>query len=117
MEGMSLSRWATGLAQDQLELLPRRLSHVQGVARKARALRAISGQDADLLEAAAVLHDVGYASIGYFNGVLLAALTPKTELDHGSIGFGVTVSHRGQAEGIIFLNIFFVANTNQRHLQ
>ena len=64
----------------------------------------------------AVANNSGDASIGYFNGVLLAALTPKTELDHGSIGFGVTVPHRGQAEGIIFLNIFLVANANQRHL-
>ncbi|MEU6643397.1 HD domain-containing protein [Saccharomonospora sp. NPDC046836] len=41
--------------------LPRRWAHVQGVARQARTLRAVTGADAELLEAAGVLHDVGYA--------------------------------------------------------
>jgi putative nucleotidyltransferase with HDIG domain len=58
---MSLIDWASQVAQDKLESLPGRWAHVQGVARKARTLRAIAGQDADLLEAAAILHDVGYA--------------------------------------------------------
>ncbi|MCA1228640.1 HD domain-containing protein [Saccharopolyspora sp. 6M] len=34
---------------------------MQGVASRARSLRAVVGDDAALLEAAAVLHDVGYA--------------------------------------------------------
>jgi len=57
---MSLTDWASQVARDKLESLPSRWAHVQGVARQARTLRAIAGQDADLLEAAAVLHDVGY---------------------------------------------------------
>src|SRR5580765_3036148 len=41
--------------------LPRRWAHVQGVAARARSLAPVLGADADLLEAAAWLHDVGYA--------------------------------------------------------
>src|ERR1700722_3253157 len=49
-------------AQSKLEHpMPQRWDHVQGVARKAHSVRAVAGPDADLLEAAAVLHDVGYA--------------------------------------------------------
>ena len=58
---MSLTDWASQVARDKLESLPSRWAHVQGVARQARTLRAIAGKDADLLEAAAILHDVGYA--------------------------------------------------------
>ncbi|MEY8040564.1 HD domain-containing protein [Saccharopolyspora cebuensis] len=59
---MTLYRWAFDVAEQKLsESLPRRWSHVQGVAERARSLRAVSGADADLLEAAAILHDVGYA--------------------------------------------------------
>jgi putative nucleotidyltransferase with HDIG domain len=43
------------------EPLPRRWAHVQGVAARARSLAAVLGADADLLEAAAWLHDIGYA--------------------------------------------------------
>ncbi|MEW2546581.1 HD domain-containing protein [Streptomyces sp. NPDC047002] len=43
------------------EPLPRRWRHSQGVAGRARSLRPILGEDARLLEAAAVLHDIGYA--------------------------------------------------------
>lgn len=57
---MSLTDWASQVARDKLESLPSRWAHVQGVARQAQTLRAIVGQDSDLLEAAAVLHDVGY---------------------------------------------------------
>ncbi len=42
-------------------LLPRRWVHVQGVAAQARSLAPVLGADADLLEAAAWLHDIGYA--------------------------------------------------------
>lgn len=59
---MTLFRWAYEVAEFKLaDVLPRRWAHVQGVARRARELRPMSGSDADLLEAAAVLHDVGYA--------------------------------------------------------
>ena len=43
------------------EPLPRRWAHVQGVAARARSLAPVLGADADLLEAAAWLHDIGYA--------------------------------------------------------
>jgi hypothetical protein len=59
---MRLGNWAFGVARSKLEdPLPRRWAHVQGVARQARTLRVISGQNAELLEATAILHDVGYA--------------------------------------------------------
>lgn len=60
--GMSLTDWAFDVACSKLEdPLPRRWAHVQGVAHQARRVRVVAGQDADLLEAAAMLHDVGYA--------------------------------------------------------
>jgi len=59
---MRLNDWAFDVARSKLEhSLPLRWAHVQGVALKARSVRAVAGPDADLLEAAAVLHDVGYA--------------------------------------------------------
>ncbi|MFJ3527272.1 HD domain-containing protein [Streptomyces sp. NPDC090132] len=60
---MSLTKWAHDLSESVLaEPLPRRWAHVQGVARRARELRPILPEaDADLLEAAAFLHDIGYA--------------------------------------------------------
>lgn len=58
----ALASWAEHLAQAILhEPLPRRWAHVQGVAARARSLAPILGADADLLEAAAWLHDIGYA--------------------------------------------------------
>ncbi len=54
--------WAQQLARALLqEPLPRRWTHVQGVAARARSLAPVLGADADLLEAAAWLHDIGYA--------------------------------------------------------
>ncbi|MEU0239704.1 HD domain-containing protein [Nocardiopsis sp. NPDC006198] len=41
--------------------LPRRWAHSQGVAEQARSLRAVLGDDADLVEASAWLHDIGYS--------------------------------------------------------
>jgi hypothetical protein len=53
--------WAECLARTLLaDTLPRRWSHVQGVAARARTLRPSLGADADLIEAAAWLHDIGY---------------------------------------------------------
>jgi putative nucleotidyltransferase with HDIG domain len=58
----TLASWAEPLARALLqESLPRRLAHVQGVAARARSLASVLGADADLLEAAAWLHDIGYA--------------------------------------------------------
>ena len=51
------------MARKFLEVpLPRRWAHVQGVAAQARSLAPILGGDADLLEAAAWLHDIGYSA-------------------------------------------------------
>jgi hypothetical protein len=59
---MSQAHWAAELARKLLEVpLPRRWAHVQGVAAQARSLTPILGDDADLLEAAAWLHDIGYS--------------------------------------------------------
>ena len=53
---------ARDLARKHLEApLPRRWAHTKGVARQARTLAPILGNNADLLEAAAWLHDIGYA--------------------------------------------------------
>ena len=57
----TLAPWARQLARALLqEVLPRRWAHVQGVAARARGLAPVLGADADLLEAAAWLHDIGY---------------------------------------------------------
>lgn len=57
-----LASWAEHLAQALLQdSLPRRWAHVQGVAARARSLAPVFGADADLLEATAWLHDIGYA--------------------------------------------------------
>lgn len=53
---------ARELAESVLaESLPRRWQHVHGVAEQAQSLRQLAGSDADLLEAAAFVHDIGYA--------------------------------------------------------
>ncbi|KAB2351146.1 HD domain-containing protein [Actinomadura rudentiformis] len=57
-----MAEWAQEIARQHLEApLPRRWAHTQGVARQARSIGPILGDRADLLEAAAWLHDVGYA--------------------------------------------------------
>lgn len=59
---MNQADWAAELARKLLEVpLPRRWAHVQGVAAQARTLAPILGDEADLLEAAAWLHDIGYS--------------------------------------------------------
>ena len=58
----TLASWAGQHARALLqEPLPRRWAHVQGVAARARSLAPVLDADADLLEAAAWLHDIGYA--------------------------------------------------------
>lgn len=58
----ALVKWATLVAEAELGgSLPGRWAHSQGVAERAAGLVSILGDDADLLAAAAVLHDVGYA--------------------------------------------------------
>ena len=57
----TIAAWAEGLARSLLaNPLPRRWSHVQGVAARARTLKLSLGPDAELLEAAAWLYDIGY---------------------------------------------------------
>src|SRR3954453_18745910 len=59
---MRQADWAREIARTLLESpLPRRWAHVQGVARQARSLAPVLGDDADLLEGAAWLHDIGYS--------------------------------------------------------
>ncbi|MFB6678054.1 HD domain-containing protein [Streptomyces sp. NPDC056390] len=59
---MNLTERAYGLAESLLSgPLPRRWSHSLGVAERARSLQPILGDDAALMEAAAVLHDIGYS--------------------------------------------------------
>jgi HD domain len=58
---LPITAWAEDLARTLLAgTLPRRWSHVQGVAARARALAPSLGADAELIEAAAWLHDIGY---------------------------------------------------------
>jgi hypothetical protein len=57
----TIAAWAEGLARILLaDSLPRRWAHVQGVAAQARTLKPSIGAHADLIEAAAWLHDIGY---------------------------------------------------------
>jgi putative nucleotidyltransferase with HDIG domain len=59
---MILESWATAQAERLIGALGDRWTHVQAVADKARGLAAVlSAEDGDLLVAAALLHDVGYA--------------------------------------------------------
>jgi hypothetical protein len=59
---MTLEQWATVQAERLIAPLGDRWTHVQAVADKARGVAAVlSAEDADLLVAAALLHDVGYA--------------------------------------------------------
>jgi hypothetical protein len=56
-----MTPWAEDLARTLLEdALPRRWAHVQGVAARARSIADSLGPGADLVEAAAWLHDIGY---------------------------------------------------------
>lgn len=57
-----MAQRAADLARSLLETqLPRRWSHTQGVAARAESLAPILGDEADLLHAAAWLHDIGYS--------------------------------------------------------
>src|SRR5216684_3221844 len=58
----TMASWAQQLARElPQEPLARRWAHVQGVAARARGLAPVLGADAELMEAAAWLHDIGYA--------------------------------------------------------
>ncbi len=59
----SLTEQAARFSEQHLaSSLPRRWRHVQAVAAKATQLTPLVGDDADLLVAAAWLHDIGYAA-------------------------------------------------------
>lgn len=59
---MDLVAWASETSRAQLEqTFPRRWAHVQSVASEARRIASIVGDDEELLVAACLLHDVGYA--------------------------------------------------------
>ncbi|MFI9574585.1 HD domain-containing protein [Microbispora rosea] len=59
---MGQAEWARDLAERLLaEPLPRRWAHSQGVAARAESLAPILGDEADILTAAAYLHDIGYS--------------------------------------------------------
>ncbi|KZB87425.1 HD domain-containing protein [Amycolatopsis regifaucium] len=60
---MELTKWANGLADLRLaERLPLRWKHVQGVRKRLRVTEQLfSTYDVDLLAAAGILHDIGYA--------------------------------------------------------
>jgi hypothetical protein len=59
---MTLESWARAQAERLIAPLGDRWTHVQAVADKARGLAAVlSAEDAELLVAAALVHDVGYA--------------------------------------------------------
>jgi putative nucleotidyltransferase with HDIG domain len=60
--GMELSIWAEDHAEGLLRPLGRRWRHARAVAAVARELAdGLTGEDADVLVAAAYLHDIGYA--------------------------------------------------------
>jgi HD superfamily phosphodiesterase len=59
---MSQAAWAEEIAHHLLKNpLPRRWAHTRGVAAQVRSLGPILGRDADLVEAAAWVHDIGYS--------------------------------------------------------
>ncbi|MFF1557715.1 HD domain-containing protein [Streptomyces sp. NPDC058279] len=59
---MQLAKWAHDLAESLLaESLPQRWAHSQRVYSQALTLAPTLGEDAELLAAAAIVHDVGYA--------------------------------------------------------
>lgn len=68
-EGMTLTSWAYDVAEGLLaDSLPKRWAHSQQVYRQALDLAPILGGDADLLAAAAIAHDVGYADVAVSTG-------------------------------------------------
>lgn len=68
-ESVALVPWAYDLAEALLaESLPKRWAHSQQVYRQALSLAPILGDDADLLAAAAIAHDVGYAEAAVSTG-------------------------------------------------
>ncbi|MFF4493388.1 HD domain-containing protein [Streptomyces sp. NPDC001546] len=66
---MHLAKWAHDLAEDLLaESLPKRWAHSRRVYSQALTLAPALGEDAELLAAAAIAHDVGYAAAAVDTG-------------------------------------------------
>jgi hypothetical protein len=66
---VSLTSWAYDIAEELLaDSLPKRWAHSQQVYRQAQNLGPILGDDYDLLMAAAIAHDVGYAEAARSTG-------------------------------------------------
>ncbi|MEV5078767.1 HD domain-containing protein [Streptomyces sp. NPDC056159] len=66
---MQLVKWAHALAESLLaESLPRRWAHSQRVYSQALSLAPALGEDAELLAAAAITHDIGYAAAAVDTG-------------------------------------------------
>ena len=62
MHEQGLFAWASRVAEHELaEPLPRRWAHSLGVAGQAARLAPVLGAQAELIQASAILHDVGYA--------------------------------------------------------
>ncbi|MEU6454257.1 HD domain-containing protein [Streptomyces sp. NPDC047065] len=62
VKAVNLTSWAYDLAEGLLaDDLPKRWAHSQQVYKQSLELAPILGEDADLLAAAAIVHDVGYA--------------------------------------------------------
>ena len=66
---MQLANWAHDLAESLLaEALPQRWAHSQRVYSQALTLAPALGDDAELLAAAAIAHDIGYAKVAVDTG-------------------------------------------------
>lgn len=64
-----LAAWAVELGRSHIsEELPARWAHDEGVIAKAREVAHLVGADADLLVAAAAVHDIGHAAAGRNTG-------------------------------------------------
>lgn len=84
---VGLVEWAYVTSRDVLaHALPRRWSHVQSVADEAQRIAGVVNADRDILAAAALLHDVGYAPD--------IAVTGFHPLDGARYLAGLGVDHR-----------------------
>jgi putative nucleotidyltransferase with HDIG domain len=95
----TLASWAEDLTRTLLQgPLPRRWAHVQGVAARARSLAPVLGDDADLLEAAAWLHDIGYAPDLAVTGLhALDGARYLRDAQHADAMLGCLVAHHSCA--------------------
>lgn len=92
-----LVAWARGLAALRMaDELPQRWAHVHAVAAKAENLRPVLDGDAELVVAAAWLHDVGYASTVTDSGLhALDGARLLRSLDADSRLIGLVAYHSG----------------------